>query len=148
MRPQSYCRDEMRVMSVGPFRTARLSLLVLLRNRNARRRGRRQSLLLIAIRPPPDNKYQLMRRERVIYTALIAFSLLHAQHARYGRGNEGLRFHQKKFRPPKVHQIVVAQCRFLFVSSKLPSLGTSRRERIAMVYDDLASLQSVIDRRN
>ena len=101
MRPQSYCRDEMRVMSVGPSGPQSPSLLVLLRNRNARRRGRRQSLLLIAIRPPPDNKYQLMRRERVIYTALIAFFPPRAL-PRYGRGNGGWRFRKKKLRPSKL----------------------------------------------
>lgn len=92
-------------MSVGPSGPQSPSLLVLLRNRNARRRGRRQSLLLIAIRPPPDNKYQLMRRERVIYTALIAFfpsRALPRLCARYGRGNGGWRFRKKKLRPSKL----------------------------------------------
>ena len=44
---------------------------VLARNRNMWTWRRRQSLLLIAIRPRLDNKYQLMRRDWAIYVLCV-----------------------------------------------------------------------------
>ena len=46
-------------------RGPQVRLLALLCNRKVRARRRRQSLLIIAIRPPLDNKYQLIRHRRV-----------------------------------------------------------------------------------